>query len=123
MVVGGQPAAWDPARISDAASAETLAQVWEGLTTFDAQAQVQPALAQGWELSDGGLKLTFHLRPGITFSDGSPITADDVVNSWLRIIDPSTPSPLSGLLGDVVKARDYQAGKARPLRGGPPGQG
>jgi ABC-type oligopeptide transport system substrate-binding subunit len=112
VILGGQTAAWDPARIGDAASAETLAQVWEGLTAFDAQAHVQPALAQSWDLADGGRKLTFQLRPGITFSDGSPITADDVVRSWLRVIDPATPSPLSGLLGDVVNARDYMAGKA-----------
>ena len=39
--------------------------------------------------------------PDLTFSDGSPITADDVVRSWLRIIDPAHPSPLVSLMGDV----------------------
>jgi oligopeptide transport system substrate-binding protein len=98
--------------MGDAQSASVLAQVWEGLTALDSEARVQPALAQHWEVSDGGHRLTFTLRPGITFSDGSPITADDVVASWLRIIDPVHPSPLSGLLTDVTGAAEYLAGQA-----------
>jgi ABC-type transport system substrate-binding protein len=112
VVAGGSPVSWDPARAGDAESASVLAQVWEGLTAFDPTDQVRPALAQRWDVSDGGHRLTFTLRPGITFSDGSPITADDVVHSWLRVIDPLTPGPLSGLLSDVVGAAAYMAGQA-----------
>ena len=112
VVAGGAPVSWDPARMGDAESASVLAQVWEGLTALDSQAGVQPALAQHWEVSEDGHRLTFTLRPGISFSDGSPITSDDVVASWLRIIDPVHPSPLSGLLTDVVGAPEYMAGQA-----------
>ena len=48
---------------------------------------------------------------GLTFSDGSPLTAEDVRRSWLRVIDPAAPSPLASLLFDVEGARAYAAGQ------------
>jgi oligopeptide transport system substrate-binding protein len=110
VVVAGSPVSWDPVLIGDADSAAALAQVWEGLTTFDADAQVRPALASEWRLEDGGRRIVFTLREGLRFSDGTPIRGGDVVDSWLRIIDPDRPSPLASLLGDVVGAREYLAG-------------
>ncbi|MBX3029251.1 MAG: hypothetical protein KF809_03760 [Chloroflexi bacterium] len=112
VMVGSAPASWDPARIGDAGSASILAQVWEGLTTFDVDAQVQPALAESWEVTEGGHRLTFTLRPGIAFSDGTPITARHVVDSWFRTIDPLRPSPLSGILVDIQGVPAYLAGQA-----------
>jgi ABC-type oligopeptide transport system substrate-binding subunit len=103
---------WDPAHQSDAGTASVLAQVYEGLTAFDAQSHVQPALAQAWNIDQNGQRITFQLRPDIKYSDGTAITAQDVVNSWLRVIDPKTPTTLSSLLADVVGAADYQAGRA-----------
>ena len=92
------------------ASANVLAQVFEGLTAFDADSHVQPALADSWQASEDGSQITFHLRPGIAYSDGTPITSQDVVDSWLRLIDPQTPSPLVSLLSDVAGATEYQQG-------------
>ncbi len=102
---------WDPARQSDSGTASVLAQVYEGLTTFDAQSNVQPALARTWQVDDSGQQITFELRPNLVYSDGTPIAAQDVVDSWLRLIDPSNPSSLASLLADVQGATDYQAGK------------
>ena len=56
--------------------------------------------------------MLFHLRPGVVFSDGTPITADDVVRNGLRLLDPANPSPLASLLADVVGADEYMQGKA-----------
>jgi oligopeptide transport system substrate-binding protein len=102
---------WDPAGQSDSGTASVLAQVYEGLTTFDAQSNVQPALARTWQVDDSGQQITFQLRPGITYSDGTPIRAQDVVDSWLRLIDPKNTNALSSLLADVQGATDYQQGK------------
>lgn len=110
VVLGSAPASWDPALIGDAGSAGTIAQVDESLTAIDAQGKVQPALASTWSVDNGGRQITFTMRPGITFSDGSPITAADVRRSWLRVLDPQRPSPLAGLLGDVSGANAYLAG-------------
>jgi oligopeptide transport system substrate-binding protein len=103
---------WDPARQSDAGTASVVAQVYEGLTTFDAESNVRPALARTWAVAENGQRLTFELRPNVTYSDGSAITAQDVVDSWLRLIDPSNTTTLSSLLADVQGATDYQQGKA-----------
>ncbi len=87
-IASGEPLTWDPAKAGDSGSANVLAQVFEGLTAFDADSNVQPALADSWQASDDGRQITFHLRPGIAYSDGTPITSQDVVDSWLRLIDP-----------------------------------
>lgn len=103
-IVAGEPATLDPAQTGDQASAAFIAQLFEGLTAFDADLQVRPALAASWTTSADGRRITFRLRPDLAFSDGSPLTAGDVVRSWLRLIDPVAPSPLAALLEDVVGA-------------------
>ncbi|CAN5497752.1 ABC transporter substrate-binding protein [soil metagenome] len=113
-IAGSAPASWDPALQSDAGSAGTLAQIYEGLTAFDAQSQVQPALAESWQLQEEGRRLVFLLRPGLRFSDGSPLTAQDVVRSWLRLLDPDRPAPLASLLADVRGAATYLQGEGTP---------
>lgn len=113
-LAGGDPFTWDPAQAGDSGSANVIAQVFEGLTAFDAESNVQPALADSWQASEDGRQITFHLRPGITYSDGTPIIAPDVVASWLRMIDPIRPSPLSSLVADIQGATDYQEGRVGP---------
>jgi oligopeptide transport system substrate-binding protein len=54
----------------------------------------------------------FHLRPGLTFSDGTALSAEDVVGSWLRLIDPESPSPLAALMIDVKGARAHLLGQS-----------
>ncbi|HEY7025798.1 MAG TPA: peptide ABC transporter substrate-binding protein [Candidatus Limnocylindrales bacterium] len=103
---------WDPARQSDSGTASVLAQVYDGLTAFDADSNVRPDLARTWQVDDSGQRITFQLRPGAAYSDGTPIAAQDVVDSWLRLIDPQNPSALASLLADVQGATDYQQGKA-----------
>jgi len=78
---------------------------------YDASRILQPALAASWEVGADGRSVVFHLRPGLTFSDGSSLTAADVVGSWLRIIDPHAPAPLAALMIDVKGARDHLAGR------------
>jgi oligopeptide transport system substrate-binding protein len=102
----------DPAAQGDIGSAAISAQLFESLTAIDAQLKTRPALAESWDFRDGGATVVFHLRPGITFSDGSPITADDVVRSWFRVIDAAHPSPLVSLMGDVQGALAYARGES-----------
>ncbi len=111
VVLGGAPLSWDPALISDAISAQSLSQVYEGLTVLDAGDEVRPALASSWTVDDDGGGIVFELRDGLTFSDGSPIHAEDVRRSWLRVIDPTRPSPLASLLDDVAGAAAYTRGE------------
>lgn len=103
----------DPAAQGDIASAAVSAQLFEGLTAIDATLQTRPALAGSWDFRDGGRTVVFHLRPGLTFSDGSPLGPQDVVRSWFRIIDPAHPSPLVTLMSDVDGATAYSRGESK----------
>jgi len=57
--------------------------------------QVEPRLAHDWAVSPDGLTWTFHLQPNVTFSDGAPFTAADVLFSFQAIYDPKVDSPLA----------------------------
>jgi len=103
----------DPAAQGDIGSAAVSAQLFESLTAIDAQLETRPALAASWDFQDNGATVVFHMRPGMTFSDGSPLTAADVVRSWFRIIDPAHPSPLVTLMGDVSGALAYARGESK----------
>ena len=111
-ILSGSPTTLDPAAQGDAGSAAITAQLFESLTSFDADLQVRPALAESWRFSDDGRQVTFHLRPDLTFSDGSPLRPSDVVRSWLRLIDPDRPSPLASLALDIAGAEAYLRGTA-----------
>lgn len=110
-VFGWLPATYDPARQGDTGTASLLAQLFEGLTACDASLSVRPALADSWTVSRDGLTIAFHLRSGITFSDGTPITASDVVSSWLHVLDPRLAAPLASILDDVQGATAYREGR------------
>ncbi|MGH8915381.1 MAG: ABC transporter substrate-binding protein, partial [Acidimicrobiia bacterium] len=69
---------------------DALELVYDSLTELDAELNVQPGLASEWEYNDDGTELTFHLREGVTFHDGQPLTSADVVASLERILDEAT---------------------------------
>jgi oligopeptide transport system substrate-binding protein len=111
-ILMGAPSTLDPAAQGDSGSAAVSAQLFESLTAFDPELNLRPALAERWEVLDEGQRVVFTLRPGLTFSDGTSMTAADVVRSWLRVIDPETPSPLASLLGSVSGAQEYLRGQS-----------
>jgi peptide/nickel transport system substrate-binding protein len=85
--IGGEPDQLDPQKTSAYFSFEVLENVFDTLVAPDANLEMKPALAERWEVSPDQLTWTFHLRKGVTFHDGTPFTADDVVYSYRRIID------------------------------------
>src|SRR5262245_44348825 len=64
--------------------------VGDSLIDRDAAMNIVPRLAESWDWSDGGRILTFHLRPGVTFHDGRPLTSADVKYTYERVIDPKS---------------------------------
>ncbi|MGH7349769.1 MAG: ABC transporter substrate-binding protein, partial [Candidatus Rokuibacteriota bacterium] len=71
------------------------------------EATIVPSLAARWEISDDGLHYLFHLRDGLQWSDGVPLTAHDVEFGVKRNIDPDRPSPSVGIFLVLEGARDY----------------
>ncbi len=77
----------DPARAYETVPTIVHKAIYETLVTFpdDSATTIEPGLAESWTISDDGLSYTFTLREGATFSDSSPVTADDVVFSFNRM--------------------------------------
>lgn len=68
-------------------------------------AQVVPGLAESWEVSNDGLTYTFHLRPGLKFSDGSPITAEDIAWNLEQFADPKVNISLAAVANGMESAK------------------
>jgi peptide/nickel transport system substrate-binding protein len=76
--------------------ADNLWSVWDRLTVYDSNMQLQPMLAESWEISDDYKQIKFNLRRGVQFHTGRELAADDVKWSLQRLQDPKIGSPLTG---------------------------
>lgn len=76
----------DPAKVSDYTEYMAAVNLYDGLTSVDPAGNVIPQLAESWEISDDALTYTFRLKPDATFTDGTPVTASDVVYSVQRLM-------------------------------------
>ena len=92
----------DPQLVSDLASTRVAADLFEGLTRFDANGAAEAGLAQSWTTSADGLVWTFTLRDGLRFSDGQPIHADVFARAFRRIHDEQSGSPHGALFGVIT---------------------
>src|SRR2546421_1740138 len=92
------PRSLDPALSTDVPTGRAVGYVFDGLTRFTPAAQVEPGLAERWEITPDGRTYTFHLRRHVTFHDGTPFNARDVVHSWERALDPASKSSASEFL-------------------------
>jgi peptide/nickel transport system substrate-binding protein/oligopeptide transport system substrate-binding protein len=92
-------------------------QLFDGLVRFDQTISVTPALAEYWKASRDGLTWTFILRKGVKFHHGREVTADDVVYSFLRLLDPRTKSGAADLFLHIRGAREFREGRAASVAG------
>jgi peptide/nickel transport system substrate-binding protein/oligopeptide transport system substrate-binding protein len=111
------PSSLDPARIVDLYGVAVANQIFDGLVAFDAHLNVVPALAQSWSASRDGLVWTFHLRKGVQFHNGQEMSAEDIVYSLSRLLDPAVGSRNSPLMDKVKGATEFQAGITKVLEG------
>ncbi len=112
--IGGEPPTLDPDLSGDSISSRVAHDFFEGLVSFDQKGEPIPGLAESWEISSDQKTYTFHLRKGIKFSDGTPITATDFVKSWQRFGDPKTGSPQNNMLEIVVNGAQIAKGQLPP---------
>jgi peptide/nickel transport system substrate-binding protein/oligopeptide transport system substrate-binding protein len=115
--LGNDPATLDPARISDIYSLSVTHQIFDGLVRFDQTLTISPALAQHWRSSRDGLTWTLMLRKGVKFHHGREVTADDVVYSITRILDPKTASGAADLFTGIKGAQEFMRGQAKTVAG------
>ncbi|MGJ8624549.1 MAG: ABC transporter substrate-binding protein [Yoonia sp.] len=92
----------DPYSYGDSFTINVLNHVYEGLVRYDRDLKIEPALAESWEILEDNITWRFHLREGVTFHNGNPFTAEDVVASLKRVSDET--SPLKGNLPAYVSS-------------------
>jgi len=105
FVVGAtaSPKTFNPIMANETSSNDVIAQLFASLTDIDYVTQADiPVLAKSWEFSDGGRTVTYHMRRGACFSDGHPITSEDVKFCFDVVMDPALhPSMQDALTMDV----------------------
>lgn len=93
-----EPASLDPAKAVGLPEIQVIRDLYEGLTNQDARGKVVPGVAESWQSSDNK-NWIFTLRKDARWSNGEPVTADDFVYSWQRLVDPKTSSPFAWFAG------------------------
>jgi oligopeptide transport system substrate-binding protein len=112
---GTEPQDLDPQSITGVPEHRLMLALFEGLLAEDPRdLSPVPGLAERWEISEDGLGYTFHLRANARWSDGSPIVAGDIVESYRRLLTPAFAAEYAYLVFDyVVGAREYVEGKLK----------
>ena len=110
---GGDPASLDPHFVTAANEDAVISDMLIGLTTQDAEGRAIPGAAERWETSPDGKTWTFHLRDH-QWSDGTPVTANDFVYAWRRVLDPNSAAPYGSILYGFKNAQAISAGKMAP---------
>ena len=91
---GSEPESLDPAYIESVPAGEIDRDLFEGLTSTDHHSNVVPGVAESWKQVDA-TTWVFKLRKNATWSNGTPVTAEDFVWSWRRFLDPKTAAKIA----------------------------
>lgn len=114
--IGPDPETVDPALNSAVDGGNMILHAFETLMSVDSENKIVPGQAESMEVSDDGLTYTFHLRKGLKWSDGTPLTANDFVYSWKRLADPNTAAPYAmDMLGYVKGYKEASEGNLDAL--------
>ncbi len=103
--LGAEPDVLNPLTSTDAYASRIESLIYDSLIERDNETlEWKPKMADRWEVSPDKLHFTFHLRPGIRWQDGKPVTVDDIIYSFERIMDPKVDSPhLRVYYQDILK--------------------
>ncbi len=93
-----EPASLDPLKAVGLPEIQVMRDLFEGLTNQDAQGKIVPGVAQSWSSSDNKTWV-FTLRNNARWSNGDPVTAQDFVYSWQRLVDPKNSSAFAWFAG------------------------
>ena len=101
----------DPAFVTDSYSMPMIKNILEGLTRPTNEGEIVPAMAESWDVSEDSKTYTFHLREGIQWNNGDPVTASDFEYAWRRIINPETGAPNASKMFVIEGAEAYFMGE------------
>ena len=113
FVLNNEPDSLDPSYTNNSFASPFLTNLFEGLVTYDENGELAPGNAESWESNDDMTVWTFHLRDGLKWSDGTPLTAKDYVYSALHVMTPTTTSQYVNMMTDyIVNGQEYYDGTA-----------
>ncbi|MEY4941590.1 MAG: hypothetical protein RIQ93_3325 [Verrucomicrobiota bacterium] len=108
----GEPADLDPHTVTSQQDFNIVMALFEGLTSYDPQdLHPIPGVAQKWESTADGLTWTFHLRNTARWSNGDPLTADDFIYAFHRMLSPALGAEYGYMLHHLRNAQEFQRGK------------
>ena len=118
IINGSEPESLDPAIVTGQPDCRAVRCLFEGLTRLDPRTATPiPGLAEKWDISADATTYTFHLRTNAVWSTGQPITVDDVIYSWIRVLTPATACDYAGQLYFVKNAENFNTGKTNAATG------
>lgn len=112
-----EPTSFNPLKPFAGGEQLAMSLLYDNLVTTDPDSSYIPRLAESWDVNDDATVYTFHLREGLTWSDGEPFDAADVVFTYNVFADPAVASAQSSRLAGVAGYADYQDGAADSLAG------
>ncbi|MBB5576478.1 MULTISPECIES: peptide ABC transporter substrate-binding protein [Rhizobium] len=112
---GGDPTSLDPQKISGDWENRIDGDIFEGLVTEDSKDNPIPGQAASWTVSPDQKVYTFKLRDGIKWSDGQPVTAEDFVFAFRRLMDPKTAAQYAYLQYTILNAEKINKGEIKDL--------
>jgi peptide/nickel transport system substrate-binding protein/oligopeptide transport system substrate-binding protein len=116
-MLNDNPSTLDPAYLTDIYGGVVVRQIFDGLVQFDANLNPRPAIAEFWEASRDGLTWTFSLRQGVKFHHGREVTARDVIYSFTRLLNPTSPLRMAELFRHIQGATAFMQGKTKSVQG------
>lgn len=111
---GAEPESIDPGLAYDSPGFTISRNLFEGLTRYHPETlDPLPGVATSWEASEDGKTWLFHLRKDASWSNGRPVTAEDFVYAWRRVLDPATAAQYAALLWDIAGAKAFAEGRGK----------
>lgn len=111
FVLNNTPDGLDPGVTNNSFAQYVIINCFEGLVTYDESGSLVGGSAESWDVSDDGTVYTFHLRDGLKWSDGTPLTASDFVYAIQRVLTPETTAQYVSMVTGYVKgAQEYYDG-------------
>ena len=109
--IDSEPVTLDPQIANDSGARLIIMNIFEGLVRLDKNDDIIPGAAASWDISGDKMRYTFHLRDGLKWNDGTPLTAEDFVYGLKRTFDPRTMSDTAETLFCIKNAESIKKGK------------
>ena len=110
--ISAEPPKMNSLTMTDTISFSLTRHIMENLVMMDENNEIIPGCAESWELSEDGLTYTFKIREGMTWTNGEPVTANDFVFAWTKLLEPETASEYAYFAFILENGEAFNAGEA-----------